>query len=84
MIKNLSTLATSVCCCLPSWAGDLQSELMYLRDNHPMLRATTFAVTASEKRYTAAKSGWLPKVDVAAERGPEKISTVRLCRSRSS
>ncbi|MEY4318236.1 MAG: hypothetical protein RI902_2044 [Pseudomonadota bacterium] len=76
MIKHLSTLATSVCCCLPSWAGDLQSELIYLRDNHPMLRATTFAVTASEKRYTAAKAGWLPKVDVAAERGPEKITTV--------
>ena len=54
MIKNISTLATTVCCCLPSWAGDLQSELMYLRDNHPMLRATTFAVTASEKRLTAA------------------------------
>ncbi len=76
MIKHVSTLATTVCCCLPSWAGDLQSELMYLRDNHPMLRATTFAVTASEKRYTAAKAGWLPKVDVAAERGPEKITTV--------
>ena len=57
------------------FAADLQSELIFLRDNHPMLRATSFALTAAEKRETAAKSGWLPKVDLAAERGPEKITT---------
>jgi adhesin transport system outer membrane protein len=56
-------------------AADLQSELIYLRDHHPMLRASSFAVTAAEKRETAAKAGWMPKVDLAAERGPEKITT---------
>ena len=59
----------------PLYAADLQSELIYLRDNHPMLRASSFAVTAAEKREVAAKAGWYPKIDVAAERGPEKIST---------
>ena len=59
----------------PVHAADLQSELVYLRDNHPMLRASSFAVTAAEKREIAAKAGWYPKIDVAAERGPEKIST---------
>ena len=57
------------------YAADLQSELVYLRDNHPMLRASSFAVTAAEKRETAAKAGWYPKIDVASERGSEKIST---------
>ncbi len=59
----------------PLYAADLQSELIYLRDNHPMLRASSFAVTAAEKREIAAKAGWFPKVDLAAEQGPEKIST---------
>jgi adhesin transport system outer membrane protein len=49
--------------------------LIYLRDNHPMLRATSFAVTAAEKRETAAKAGWYPKIDLASETGSEKIST---------
>jgi adhesin transport system outer membrane protein len=40
-----------------------------------MLRATGFALTAAEKRETAAKSGWFPKVDIAAESGSEKITT---------
>jgi adhesin transport system outer membrane protein len=57
------------------YAADLQSELVYLRDNHPMLRASSFAVTAAEKREIAAKAGWYPKIDVAAESGNEKIST---------
>jgi adhesin transport system outer membrane protein len=59
----------------PLYAADLQSELIYLRDNHPMLRASSFAVTAAEKREIAAKAGWYPKIDVTAERGNEKIST---------
>ncbi len=59
----------------PLYAADLQSELIYLRDNHPMLRASSFAVTAAEKREIAAKASWYPKIDVAAERGNEKIST---------
>jgi adhesin transport system outer membrane protein len=59
----------------PLYAADLQSELIYLRDTHPMLRASSFAVTAAEKREVAAKAGWYPKIDVAAERGNEKIST---------
>ena len=76
MKKHFFSMALASVSCVPALAADLQSELLHLRDNHPMLRATTFAVTASEKRYTAAKAGWLPKVDVAAERGPEKITTV--------
>jgi adhesin transport system outer membrane protein len=74
MKKHIISIAI-VCLGSQSIAADLQSELIYLRDNHPMLRATSFAVTAAEKRETAAKAGWLPKVDVGAESGSEKITT---------
>ena len=75
MKKNLICMAIAGLSVTQLHAADLQSELIYLRDNHPMLRATSFALTAAEKRETAAKAGWFPKVDVAAESGPEKIST---------
>ena len=76
MMKKTFAAGLTGCLCLPLLASDLQSELTYLRDNHPMLRATSFAVTASEKRVIAAQAGWLPKVDLAVERGPEKITTI--------
>jgi adhesin transport system outer membrane protein len=78
MKKNLISVAIAGLAsglAAPLYAADLQSELIYLRDNHPMLRASSFAVTAAEKREIAAKAGWYPKIDVAAERGNEKIST---------
>ncbi len=78
MKKNLISVAIAGLAsglAMPLYAADLQSELIYLRDNHPMLRASSFAVTAAEKREIAAKAGWYPKIDVAAERGNEKIST---------
>ena len=74
MKKHIICIAIA-CLGSQSYAADLQSELIYLRDNHPMLRATSFAVTAAEKRETAAKAGWFPKVDVATETGSEKIVT---------
>jgi adhesin transport system outer membrane protein len=78
MKKNLISIAVAglmTGLASPLYAADLQSELIYLRDNHPMLRASSFAVTAAEKREIAAQAGWYPKIDVAAERGSEKIST---------
>ncbi len=78
MKKNLISVAIAGLAsglAMPLYAAGLQSELIYLRDNHPMLRASSFAVTAAEKREIAAKAGWYPKIDVAAERGNEKIST---------
>jgi adhesin transport system outer membrane protein len=75
MKKNLICMAIAGLGVTQLQAAELQSELIYLRDNHPMLRATSYALTAAEKRETAAKAGWFPKVDVAAESGPEKIST---------
>ena len=75
MKKNVICIAIATLSASPLFAADLQSELIFLRDTHPMLRATSFAVTAAEKRETAAKAGWYPKVDVAAEGGPEKITT---------
>ena len=75
MKKNLICMAIAGLGVSQLQAADLQSELIYLRDNHPMLRATSYALTAAERRETAAKSGWFPKVDVAMESGPEKITT---------
>jgi len=76
MKKRLISLAIASLGSTPVWSGDLQSELVYLRENHPMLRATSFALTAADKRHSAALAGWLPKVDIAAESGPEKITTI--------
>ncbi len=75
MKKNVICVAIATLSASQLFAADLRSELIFLRDNHPMLRASTFAVTAAEKRETAAKAGWYPKIDLAAERGPEKITT---------
>jgi len=75
MKKNLICMAIAGLGVAQLHAADLQSELIYLRDNHPMLRATSFALTAAEKREIAAKAAWFPKVDVAMESGPEKITT---------
>jgi len=76
MKKTLITLAVASALGSTAHASDLQSELIHLRENHPMLRATSFALTAAEKRQTAAQAGWLPKLDVAVESGPEKITTI--------
>jgi len=75
MKQTLITLAVASALGHAAHASDLQSELIHLRENHPMLRATSFALTAAERRETAAKAGWLPKVDVAVESGSEKIAT---------
>lgn len=74
MNKHIISVAIA-CLTSPLYAGDLQTELIHLRDNHPMLRASAFAVTAAEKRENAAKAGWYPKLDITAEHGPEKITT---------
>lgn len=84
MMKKTFTAGLTACLGLPLLASDLQSELTYLRDNHPMLRATSFAVTASEKRLTAAQAGWMPKVDLALERGPEKITSTTYANGKPS
>ena len=75
MKKNLICLAIATLCTSQVLAADLQSELIFLRENHPMLRATSFALTAAEKRETAAQAGWYPKIDLAAESGSERITT---------
>lgn len=56
-------------------AADLQSELIHLRDNNPLLRASDFAVKAAEARQRAAESGWYPSVNFTADVGPERITT---------
>jgi len=75
MKKNLICLAIATLCTSQVLAADLQSELIFLRENHPMLRATSFALTAAEKREPAAQAGWYPKIDLAAESGSERITT---------
>ena len=56
-------------------AADLQSELLYLRESNPLLRASDFAVKAADARQRAAQSGWYPKVDLTGDIGPEEITT---------
>jgi TolC family type I secretion outer membrane protein len=56
-------------------ASDLQSELNHLRESHPLLRASDFAVRAAQQREDAAKAGWLPQVNLTMDGGSEKITT---------
>ena len=62
----------------PILAADLQSELLYLRESNPLLRASDFAVKAADARRDASKSGWYPKVDITSEFGREVIRTTNM------
>lgn len=72
-LKVLAALAVVACAGSTAWAGDLKSELVYLRENNPLLRASTFAVGAAEEREGAANAGWYPKLSVTADGGREKL-----------
>ncbi len=74
-LKVLAALAMVACAGSTAWAGDLKSELVYLRENNPLLRASTFAVGAAEEREGAANAGWYPKLSVTADGGREKLVT---------
>mgnify|MGYP001550650398 FL=1 len=78
MLKSKKQLAACICASLmtqPLLAAELQNELLFLRDNNPLIRASDFAVKAADAREQAAESGWYPKVDLSADIGPEKITT---------
>ena len=78
MLKSRRRVAVCVWASLltPSvLAAELQNELLFLRDNNPLIRASDFAVKAADARERAAESGWYPKVDLSADIGPEKITT---------
>ncbi|NBO13969.1 MAG: hypothetical protein EBV20_02365 [Betaproteobacteria bacterium] len=58
------------------WAGGLRTELQHLRNTHPLLRASDYAIAASEQRREAATyGGYLPKLNISADTGHEDIST---------
>ena len=75
-LKVLAALVLASCAGASVWAGDLRSELIHLRENNPMLRATTFAVGAAQERQGAANAGWYPKLSVTADGGKEKITSI--------
>ena len=56
-------------------ANELQGELRYLRENHPLLKASQFALDAAEQRRKASYSGYFPKITVTADKGNEEITT---------
>jgi adhesin transport system outer membrane protein len=70
------SLAVQAALCLPvgvSHAGELRSELEYLRDTHPLIRANQHALGASDLRRQAAMAGFLPKLTITGDSGSEKI-----------
>ncbi len=77
-LKLIAALVLSTCAASSAWAGDLRSELIYLRENNPLLRASTFALGAAQEREGAARAGWYPKVNVTADGGNEKITSTSL------
>jgi outer membrane protein TolC len=69
-------LAVQAVLCLPfgvAHAGELRSELEYLRDTHPLIRANQHAVGASDLRRQAAMAGFLPKLTITGDSGSEEI-----------
>lgn len=72
-LKVLAALVIAACAGTSTWAGDLKSELVHLRENNPLLRATGFALSAAEEREGAAKASWFPKLSVTSDAGREKI-----------
>jgi len=61
-----------------SMAGELRTELQKLRDTHPLIRASQFAVEASDLRRQAAMAGFLPKITISGDTGDEKIESATL------
>ena len=72
-LKVLTALVLAACAGTPTWAGDLKSELIHLRENNPLLRATSFALSAAEEREGAANAGWYPKLSITSDAGREKL-----------
>lgn len=58
-------------------AGELQSELIYLRDTHPVIKASQYAVESARLRKNAAMAGFLPKLTLSGDAGTEKINTIQ-------
>jgi len=56
-------------------AGGLRTELQHLRNNHPLLRASVFSVEAAQDRTQASYSGYMPKLNIAADGGHEDLAT---------
>ena len=56
-------------------AGELRLELGHLKDSHPLLKASEFAVQAASERVMAAQGGFLPKINITADTGTERLST---------
>ncbi len=72
-LKVLTALVFAACAGTPAWAGDLKSELVHLRENNPLLRASSFALSAAQEREGAANAGWYPKLSVTSDAGREKL-----------
>lgn len=56
-------------------AGELRLELGHLKDSHPLLKASEFAVQAASERVIAAQGGFLPKINITADTGTERLTT---------
>jgi adhesin transport system outer membrane protein len=70
------SLAVQAALCIPvgvTQAGELRSELEFLRDTHPLIRANQHALGASDLRRQAAMAGFLPKLTITGDSGSEEI-----------
>ena len=74
-VKRCVVLMTLAIASQYAQAGGLQSELVQLRANNPLLRASDFAVKAAQARQQVAQAAWLPKVTLTADAGPEELTT---------
>lgn len=56
-------------------AMPLDKELVGLVASHPMIKSARKSVDAAEKAIDVAKAGYLPKVNLSSDAGPERIDT---------
>lgn len=56
-------------------AGQLEPELKKVLENHPGIKASTVAVSASGDRVNAAMAAYFPKLSLYSDTGQEELST---------
>lgn len=76
--KTLIAVVASMACTLSgtAHANPLEAELRNVLDKHPGVKAARIAIGASGDRADAARAGFLPRVNVSADGGRERVEVL--------
>lgn len=71
----LTTLSAGFLISPPAFSEPLDQALQQLIETHPLIQAEKNTVSASEQQIEAAYGGYLPRVDLHGDAGPEYVDT---------